>query len=400
MADEITIMQPGTDELHDVSTDEVFEMVLGTDDDDVVFGRMPMGLDPSEFDYLPPREVDADEDQAQYLHAPDDATHPWQGVAPTGAAITQTLDAGGTTLMGDDEMAEPFASPSQEAFPLFKRALKHFRAAETPARLMRVDTDGTYNEFASAAAVRELGRRLNELRTFAEEHVADKHGAPVAPMSEWTDIIGCAQVVHKIRGASTADEATDAMPQVPLDLPDFAKGKVKCWRDGDAVVVSMRFCDANGEPRIATMAAKPRIDADDVLGWAQRSGTDAITVLGVVTDLVHVACGNKLVRDIAGAALKAQRRVDVVGMDDDEPILLVDAGNEGQAPIAALMYVKQLADAGHEQAQDEMALIETAAATPTGQEVMAPVLEEAHARLAEGRQKKRSGQSLLAGCCG
>ena len=351
---------------------------------DEEIGRMSEGLDESEFDDLPAFEWD---------------------ITPEQAAEASLYSSAGefppTQMQGDDDEDDkpaPFAQPAPGVFPTFTRALAHFQSQSTPLRVARIDTDKSYEKLVGDAAIRELSRRLNELRAFVEGHVRDLdvHNSftpSKTPMSGWNEVIGCAQTINAIRGADTVDDMTDAMA-VPLDLPDFAQGKVKCWRDGDVVVVSLRFAAADGTPRYATMAGKPRVDTDDVLGWAQRSGVDPVTILGAAMDLADAACGKRLVRDAAQAALSAQRRVDVVGMQlDDDPVVLTNVeGDEEEAPLAALMYVQQRADAGDKQAQHEMSLIETAAKTKRGKEVALPLLKEAKKRLSDGR---KNGQHLL-----
>jgi hypothetical protein len=170
------------------------------------------------------------------------------------------------------------------------------------------------------------------------------------------------------------------MPQVPLDLPDFAKGKVTCYRDGDCVVVSIHFQAADGKGRIATMAARPTANVEELAGWALRSGMNPITILGALPDAVDVACGKRLLRDVAGAALKCQRRVDVVGMDGDGPLLLGCRGS-GSAPVAAAMHLEQLAGAGHVQAKREVRKLSSG-------RLGASVLEDARKRLAKGHEEK------------
>jgi hypothetical protein len=357
--------------------------------EDETIGRMSEGLDESEFDNLPAFEWDLTPEEAESADL-------YTGANPTDASsLTPTAVHGDDD---DDDKPAPFEQPV-EVFPTFKRALAHFRNASTPLRVVRIDTDKSYNKLVGESALRELDRRVRELRAFVENHVhdLDAHNSlsPSQSLSDWSDVIGCAQTINAIRGAETADDMTDAM-SVPLDLPDYAKGKVKCWRDGDMIVVSLRFSTVDGTPRWATMAGKPRVDAEDVLGWASRAGVDPVTVLGVAMDLADAACGKRLVRDAAQAALSAQRRLDVVDMNmDDGPVVLTNVeGDEDQAPLAALMYVMQRADAGDEQAKHEIALIEAAAKTKRGREVAAPLLKEARQKLAEGR---KSGQHLL-GC--
>lgn len=184
------------------------------------------------------------------------------------------------------------------------------------------------------------------------------------------------------------------MDEVPLDLPANTEGKVKCWREGDAVICSLRFATPDGSSRIATTAARPRLDESALVGWALRSGVHPVTVLGAALDVVDVACGKRLVRDLAGAVLSARRRMDVCGMEEgDEPVILASPGtSDSTAPLAALMYVEQRADIGDPQAKTEMVKMQAAAKTPIGQKIAAPILAESSKRLAQGRAEKVAKQ--------
>lgn len=358
----------------DPSTKEA--LVMLSDEEDITVGRLSAGLDLSDFDAMPATLAELadeiDDDTAEAVEGDDD----------------------------DDEPAQMFESPPlDDEFPTYRAALRRFQTAQVSPRVVRVDNDVTYGAFVCERAVKELERRVNELRQAFEEHqeahFSEKHpGYRVRqkPMRQWDDIIGAAKAVRKIRDAKDAQEATDAFPSVPVDLPPFAQGKVKCWRDGNNVVCSMRFQAADGTMRIATAAAKPKVDATDVVGWAMRSGANPLTVLGVLPELAEVACGKRLVRDVANAALEAQRRADVVGMDD-EPVLLVNPGDNASPPLAALMHTQQLADAGDVQAQAEMEKIRRAAATAPAGNIAQPMLAESSRRLAEGRQKKAAAES-------
>jgi hypothetical protein len=98
-------------------TNEVLNMVLG--DDFEIFGRMPVGLDESEFDAMPPKTVDIDP-----VTNPGLFSSTWQfGVADPRYDVDY--------LAGDDPPAA-FESPGAEQFPIFKEALAHFKE-ESPA---------------------------------------------------------------------------------------------------------------------------------------------------------------------------------------------------------------------------------------------------------------------------
>lgn len=318
---------------------EALTMVLG-EDEDVMFGRMPSGLDESEFDYLPPFETEIDVNDKNMF------------------------------LGEGEESPEMFESPPDEQFPMFKNALRKFKSVEPKSRVVRVDTDDTHDIFMGEKAAKEIRRRVSQVRGALSD------GSP-----RWNNVVlGAAQAISNLSAAKSADDAAEAMPKVPLDLPSYAVGKVKCWRDGDSVVLSMRFAAADGTPRVATMAARPNVDADEVEAWAMRSGVDPVTLLGAVPDVADAVCGKRLLRDVAGAALMVRELPDVQVMGD-EPMLLAAAPTASSAPLAALMHVEQLAGAGHPQARAEMRKLRAVARTSAGQKVIAPLMSKSSARL-------------------
>lgn len=354
--------------------EQVLAMIMGDEDE---IGRISVaeGGDISEWDLLPRREVDI-----------------------TKEVVEETdLFAG-----ADEPKAAPFSAPTERAFPVLTAALRRYGDEESQPSVVRIDTDKTYDGFVCERAVQELQRQVDALRDALQEHL-DEHSIEAHPGFERPvkklrrfDVLGAAGAVSKITKAKTAGDAVDAMPKVPVDVPAYAEGKVKCWRDGDAVVCSMRFQAADGTGRVATMAAKPKADVADVLGAAIRAGINPARVLGVLPDLAEAACAKRLVRDVAGAALASHRRLDVCGMADDEslnePLLLPAGEADGRAPVAALMDVTQRAENGDKQAQKEVVKLETLASTPAGQKAVAPLMAEARARLADGKAKARAAK--------
>lgn len=342
---------------------EVLEMVLGDDFDeeveDVLFGRMPVGGDgdESDFDYLPRNEIEITPEMLMDIFA------------------------------GDEEPAVPFSPPAEEQFPVFTSALKHFESSKPKA--VRIDTEKSYDDFVCEKAVKELQRRVDALEAALQAHEENplahvkafrKH---VADYHTKAEVLGAAQAVAELKSANNAEEAAEAFKKVPVNVSPFAHGKVKCWKDGDHVVCSMKFQCADGGVRVATMASKPKADKYSVLGWASRAGLDAVTILGVLPDLVDSTCGSRLVKEVAGAALDAHRRLDVCDMDSEAIHIY---GDDTNSPLAAIMYLQQKADAGDRQARNELAMIRLAAQTPSGRKVAGPLLEEADRRLKSKRR--------------
>jgi hypothetical protein len=340
---------------------EVLTMMLGEDQDDVLFGRMPVGGagDASEFDALAKTEIEV------YEQVEDD-----DDVTVAGEMFESELDT----------------------FPMFRRALRRAQAEEARPKTLRVDTETTHGNFVCERAVEELSRRITELRELVEAHLTDGHGPDVRKLRHWqTEVLGAAEAVADLRMAKDAREAVSKMPEVPVDLPPFAQGKVDCWRSGDQVVCSVRFLTADGKKRVATMAARPRVDGEEAAALAFEAGVEPAMVIGAVQDAAEVACGKRLVRETARGALSMQKRAEVLGMEEGgggEPLLFVRQPDESAAPLAALMEVEQRAQAGDRQARREMGIIERAAQTPAGRQIAAPLVAEARARLSRGQKMR------------
>lgn len=344
--------------IEDVSTQKVNRMILGDSDIDV-FGRMANGLDVSEFDARTPLEADQEGDPEEM-----------------------------EVFLGDGEDVPAPFQPPEEHFPLFKEALHHFQAQASQPRTLRVDTEETFGHFVAEKAVKEIERRVNELRHAVEEHTADHHGPKMTALRTWDEVLGAADAVADLSASKTHDEALSKMPEVPLDLPEWADGKARAWKDGDVVICCVCFSTAEGEPRVATMAAQPKVSEEAVVGLSRVTGMHPITILGAVEHLADSACAKKLVKEIAGAALEASRRADVCVMGD-EPVMLTSTGNTKEAPIKALVHLHELAGAGDAQAQSEVAKLEAVASTQAGQVVAAPALIEARKRLAAKVKAKK-----------
>jgi len=325
------------------------ELVLDQRD---IFGRMPVGFDISDFDELP---VHVSDIETELEHGADEI------------------------VLGEDLFADEHV---EDGFPMFQEVLGRMAEREARPRVVRIDTDSTYSDFASDRACAEVARQVEALRAAFEQHVSDGHGA--APATQ--EVLGAAETIASLRNATTSEDALAAMPPALVDIPDYAVGKVRCWKDGDSIVCSMRF-DAKGKPRIATMVVKPRVDEEQFVERAERAGLDPVTILGLAEDAAEAICGEALLRDTARAALLAQENEDVLSMAD-EPLILISGGDVSSAPVAAMMHLQQRAEAGDPQARREMHQLAQVARTPVGQRVAAPLLVEARSRLAEARLAK------------
>lgn len=350
----------------------------GSVSDDVVFGRMSTGLDPNDFDYLPPLIVNMTPENI----APTDI---FAGDVDLRRSRRDPFADEGEERLdlshGEGEFASPPVADSGQ-FPVLRGALRQAQAQAEQPLVVRVDDEDSYGQFMGEATVREIDRRLRELRAFVEQHAADHHGAPVPPLRTW-DAIGAAQAVSDLQSATSALEASRKFPAVEVGLPDYAQGAVRCWRDGGHVVCSIDFETATGDVRTATSAAPMSAAVDEMAGWALQRGGDAVTILGALPQLAASATGKRLVRDVARAAQTASNRMDVCGMVRGAgPVIVIHGLAGGSPPLTALMNLEEKCQAGDAQACREMAMIEAAAATPMGQKVAAPLLSEARRRVA------------------
>lgn len=344
---------------------------------DIEIGRSSSGWDQdTDFDALPLKMVDMTSEFSNMI-----------------AGAGNQYDEYGASDGEVGSEAEEFESPEAEQFPMFKTALRHFQETMPKTRPVRIDTEKSFDGFVCEKAVKEIERRLNELRAAVEQHTSDHHGPAAVSMRKWDEIMGAAEAVADLSSAKTASEAMAKMPEVPLTLPDFAKGKAKCFQDDDITIVMLRFAMPDGSARTATTGSKSQVDEEGIQTWLEGCGYDPVTILGVVPAIASVATGNRLIRDAAAAALEARGKSEVAEQDE-EPVVLIGAGPDTSASLAALMLLQQKADGGDQQAARELAVMRVAAQSPVGQKVAKPLLDEASRRLAAGRADKTVPTSM------
>lgn len=189
----------------------------------------------------------------------------------------------------------------------------------------------------------------------------------------------------QIDTAETHDEMIGSRPfkSVPGVVPEDVDG-IKCYHDDDCVFLSISFMLPNGERRVATSAARPMTE-EAFEGWNQILGADPVAFLAVLPDASRLATGRRLLTSAADAISSITGWDEITGMT--KPILV--RGLSDSAPLAALIYLKQRAQRGDQQAQAELAIMHGAAETPVGQKVAAPLLREASQRLAEAQAQRR-----------
>jgi len=303
-----------------------------------------------------------------------DVDNTFDVLPPMVADFTEADVQNAELFTGEDEIETgPFEG--EETFPEFSKALSFYQEQLPKNRVARIDTDKSHDKHVSRRAFEELAKRVTDLRSLVEAHLADHHGPKVPGLEKWDEILGAADVLasHPVLEAPKS--------AIPGTVPDDLKHAVDCYEDGGAVIVMMRFGMPDGSSRTATTASRPSMaDEETLLGWAEEHGLDPVTVLGAMPAATKIATGKRLVSDLAHMALEAREREDVQDMDDS-PVLVFGA-EDTSAPIAALMHLEQQANAGNAQAAHELAVLRAASLTPIGQKVAAPLLAEASRRLA------------------
>lgn len=135
---------------------------------------------------------------------------------------------------------------------------------------VRLDTEESYVEYLGARAA-TIEDRVDDLERELSAHEAD-------PYAHWL-------------GAD-----------VPLSLPPYAAGKVRCWREGDELLCSIRLPGPDGKPRIATTSTSVEGAVEEVCGYAAGAGVNTVDVLGVLPVLGSMLGAGGMIPRLAAAA--------------------------------------------------------------------------------------------------
>ena len=138
---------------------------------------------------------------------------------------------------------------------------------------------------------------IGMVRLDTEESYVDYLGERAATMEERVDALEHELAAHE------ADPYAHVMgADIPLSLPPWAEGKVRCWREGDELLCSMRLPGPDGKVRIATTSTSLNGSAAEVCGYAMCAGVDAVDMLGAVPVLSEMLGAGGLLPRLAAAA--------------------------------------------------------------------------------------------------
>jgi hypothetical protein len=286
-----------------------------------------------------------------------------------------------------DTTPAPFSPIESSRYPIAQRLYRRFKGALPPKRVVRVDTEASYQDFMAgqrAPHVAELEARLAELERLVAVHTADNHGGGRLDALE-QKVSGVAEALakhleHGDHAVDVAGEEVEAAREkvafggtrVPLSLAPWAEGKIDAWRNGDEIYCSVRLPGPDGCPRIATSSTPVERHLDEVMNYADEAGVNAVEILGVLHGLAEVLGGGALVTQICCAAPGLLERPEAMG--GCFVGVVTPAGDPAMAAAMALLQLCQKPGAAGADACYEVEAIKK---TPAG----AKLIAEAQVRL-------------------
>jgi hypothetical protein len=253
--------------------------------------------------------------QAQRLRLPPPALE----ISPANGDVGEVLDLDDVLgeMLGVAGPSNTFIPTVSAGFPVTHGLYRKFKSALPAPKNMRVDTDATHAQFLDAKRAPYLVALDDAVAQGNEENI---HAA-------------------NLRAEVCGEE-------VPLSLHPASSDKVKCWRDGDEVFCSVRFRGHDGAARIITSSTPFDRHMDEVLGYFDDAGIDAVESMDVAAPLAHVLGGGALVTQITKAASELLAHPEVVA---GRPFV-GKVTPKCDPAVAAVMMLLQLCHRGNEQA--------------------------------------------------
>lgn len=308
---------------------------------------------------------------SSYVRGTELTSNPFDDVSP--AEVLESVEwaeiVGNDAIVGDAYWAEVVGA----SFPKLQGFYERFVAATPDPKLVRLDTEETYEDLVGARGAKykdALERRLAELEVAYREHVSDGHGGAFSGVSEKLEAI-----VGEVARLATA--AKKGGEPVPLSLPPWMEGAVECVQDGDEIRCSMRLPGPDGRVRIATTGTSAAKAVEDVVGYVEDAGVHPAEVLGVLLSLAQMLGGGGLIPQLAQVAPSLISQAEVLGQDRP---LFAKMKSASDPTLASLMALYQSCQQGDRQACDELARLAAVAST-SGGEALAGHLADAKTRL-------------------
>lgn len=215
--------------------------------------------------------------------------------APTMRAVdvdSPQRDESDSWLMTDTFIGVAQATGSPDPFPLTSKLLQRFGAG-APPRIVRVDTEESYEQFraANSPELAEFRRRLDDLAERFAAHEADPY-AHEYPVEDLEDVTSLGEAV---RGAE-ADKC------IELSLPSSVDGKIARWIEDGYVCVSLKLPGCDGKVRICTAYEPVEKGVAEMSRHAAEAGVPAGEIVGSLPAMGVALGAANVIKDLAAAA--------------------------------------------------------------------------------------------------
>lgn len=207
----------------------------------------------------------------------------------------------------DDPVSEWFADVAYDTgvvigasnpFPLMTKLLTRFGAGQEKPRYVRVDTVESYPGFIAdqSPEMDEMRSHLVDLSDKLEQHIHDPNAHESPDREELLEAIDEAEML-----GAAAQEA-EAEKEIDLWLPEWAKGKIRAWKQGDFICASIYLPGADGEIRICTSMTPVVKAVEEMEHHAASANVSAAAIIGVLPAMGCVLGAGTLVKEMAAAA--------------------------------------------------------------------------------------------------
>jgi hypothetical protein len=182
-------------------------------------------------------------------------------------------------------------------FPITTKLLTRFGAGQEKPRYVRVDTEESYKAFCAehSPEMFQMQSRLRELASRLEDHIRD----PDAHEGASEDLLDAIDEAEYIGAEVTKAEAAKT---IEMWLPEWARGKIRAWREGEFICASMKLPGADGEVRICTSMTPVVRAVEEMERHAAAANVSAAAIVGVLPAMGCVLGAGTLVKEMASAA--------------------------------------------------------------------------------------------------
>lgn len=231
------------------------------------------------------------------------------------------------------------AALAGEPFPLLSSLLQRCGAATAP-RLVRIDTQKTYDEFRASGSPELAGfrQRIEELERRLAQHARDPY-AHERLADEIEDLVSLGAEVDQV----LADRKVD------MDLKPRLAGKIEVWRDGDAICASIKLSCKDGFARWCTSAEPVHKAQKEVSGYAAQVNAPPSVILGMLPAIADRLGAGTVIKELVAAAPSLLQRPELAS---DVPFV-VRIEPKGNPALCALALLALQCKAGNAQACDE-----------------------------------------------